>query len=201
MSKSLQSSVIPPEVQKLFAQLYGEITASAQAETTSEQVKQLQGELEGVKAELKGIIFAFNESQKQVMTLAQENEKLKQGDNSTQGKKQSAATKPLPEKPPKAKQKSSAKQASKPKPAPKKASTKAAKTKQQSNSSISDQEGWKVGTKRMQSDLTKTKILTRSQTDKVKKTGAEVIGKDGSVWKFTGRRRDRNNAKIYERIS
>ena len=203
MSKSSESSVIPSQVQRLFAQIYGEILASARTETTSEQIKQLQSELVSVKAELKGIVFAFNESQKQVTTLTQENERLKQGGNLTQEQNSNSTTTetPLSEKTSKAQQKTSAKKASKPKPTPKKVSTKSTTTKPKSNSTIADKEGWKVGTKRMQSDLTKTKILTRTQTDKVKKTGVEVIGKDGSVWKFTGRRRERNNAKIYERVS
>lgn len=203
MSKSPESSVIPSQVQQLFAQIYGEILASAQSETTSEQTKQIQGELEMVKAELKGILFAFNESQKQVTILAEENERLKQGGDLTQEQNSNSTTTetPLSEETSKAQQKTSAKKASKPKPVSQKTSKRPTTTKPKSNSTIAEKEGWKVGTKRMQSDLTKTKILTRTQTDKVKKAGVEVIGKDGSVWKFTGRRRERNNAKIYERVS
>ncbi|MGB3694135.1 MAG: hypothetical protein WA865_03730 [Spirulinaceae cyanobacterium] len=232
MSKSLESSVIPPQVQQLFTQLYTEMLASVQAEEASEQVEQLQAEVEAVKAELKGIVFAFGESQKQVMAMAQENERLKLGGEVTQGQDESSApssatTKatlagqtfylPMPvadalqaervsmqaeiatlkaqqERP------TGTAKASKPKPTPKKAASKPSKAQTETKSSIADQEGWGVGTKKMQTDLTQTKILTRGQTDKVKKAGAKVTGKDGSVWEFTGRNRARNNAKIYERI-
>ncbi len=228
MSKSLESSVIPPQVQQLFAQVYAEMLSSVQGEATSEQVEQLQTELEAVKAELKGILFAFGESQKQVMAIAQENERLKHGGELTQEQGESSATTkttlagqtfyiPLPVADAlqaervsmqaeiatlKAQQEQPKGKTNKPKPNPKKASTQPTKSKTETkpSPSIADQEGWDVGTKKMQTDLTKTKILTRSQTDKVKKAGAKVTGKDGSVWEFTGRNRARNNAKIYERI-
>lgn len=238
MSKSLESSVIPPQVQQLFAQLYAEMLASVQAEATSEEVEQLQDELEAVKAELKGILFAFGESQKQVMTMAQENERLKHGDNGTQEQEEASPTTkttlagqtfylPSPVADAlqaervslqaeiatlKAQQDRPTGKKNKPKPTPKAAPTKSAKsaksvkpakpakTKAETKLSIADKEGWPVGTKKMQTDLTRTKILTRSQTDKVKKSGTKVTGKDDSVWEFTGRNRARNNAKIYERI-
>lgn len=247
MSKYSESSVIPAQVQQLFSQIYTELLNKVQKQETSDQVQQLQTEneqlrsqltdLEQMKAELKGMLFAFSESQKQVEALAQENEQLKQGETTTTLADDQPSSKitlagqtwTLPTSTAEAlnqelqtlqteitslKEQQKSSKTSKTKTSKSKSTKAAAKASEKTETPTpspatakeetpeeptgTPEHGWELGTQKMQSELTKAKVLTRAQTDRTKKVGTKLIGKDNSIWEFTGRNRARNNAKIYE---